>query len=102
MFAALQLCRAFVIGERIRNPDCASRGYQSRPREADQDINGALNAIGERINAGKGYDFARRIGSRVASFTRVSRLSDDTRLFIKGIEKDKQVRGYVYHLCSPA
>ena len=53
MFAALQLCRAFVLDEQEQQPGLRVRlGINLGPVKLIKDINGALNAIGDGINAG--------------------------------------------------
>ena len=109
MFAALQLCAAFVIDERDQKPGLRVRvGINLGPVKLIKDINGALNAIGDGINAGQrimSFAAANRILVSQSFYEVVSRLSDDyKKLFqLKGIEKDKHVREHtVYHLVQPS
>src|SRR5580658_8977190 len=108
MFAALQLCRSFVIDEQEQKPGLLVRmGINLGPVKLIKDINGALNAIGDGINAGQrimSFAAANQILVSQSFFEVVSRLSDDFKpLFhLKGVEKDKHVREHtVYHLVQP-
>src|SRR5580658_6743818 len=54
MFAALQLCRSFSVDEKEQKPGLLVRmGINLGPVKLIKDINGALNAIGDGINAGQ-------------------------------------------------
>jgi class 3 adenylate cyclase len=54
MFAALQLCRSFTLDERDQPPGLRVRmGINLGPVKLVKDINGALNALGDGINAGQ-------------------------------------------------
>ncbi len=108
MFAALQLCRSFVVDEQDQKPGLLVRiGINLGPVRLVKDINGALNAIGDGINAGQrimSFGSANQILVSQSFFEVVSRLSDDyKKLFeLKGVEKDKHVREHtVYHLVQP-
>jgi class 3 adenylate cyclase/Flp pilus assembly protein TadD len=108
MFAALQLCRAFVVDEREQHPGLRVRlGVNLGPVKLVKDINGALNAIGDGINAGQrimSFAAANQILVSQSFFEVVSRLSDDYKpLFhLKGVQTDKHVREHtVYTLVSP-
>lgn len=108
MFAALQLCHSFVVDEQQLKPGLRVRiGINLGPVRLLKDINGALNAIGDGINAAQrimSFATANRILVSQSYFEVVSRLSDDYKnLFeLKGIEKDKHVREHtVYHLLQP-
>jgi len=108
MFAALQLCRSFVLDEREQQPGLRVRlGINLGPVKLVKDINGALNAIGDGINAGQrimSFASENQILVSQSFFEVVSRLSDDYKqLFeLKGVEKDKHVREHtVYHLSPP-
>jgi formylglycine-generating enzyme required for sulfatase activity/class 3 adenylate cyclase len=108
MFAALQVCAAFVTDEREQKPGLRVRiGVNLGPVKLIRDINGALNAIGDGINAGQrimSFAAVNQILVSQSFFEVVSRLSDDyKKLFeLKGIEKDKHVREHtVYHLAPP-
>jgi class 3 adenylate cyclase/Tfp pilus assembly protein PilF len=108
MFAALQLCRSFIVDEREQQPGLRVRlGINLGPVKLVKDINGALNALGDGINAGQrimSFAAANQILVSQSFFEVVSRLSDDYKsLFrLKGIEADKHVREYtVYHLFPP-
>jgi len=108
MFAALQLCRSFALDAREQQPGLRVRlGINLGPVKLVKDINGALNAIGDGINAGQRImSFAQENQILVSQsfFEVVSRLSDDYKqLFeLKGVEKDKHVREHtVYHLTPP-
>jgi tetratricopeptide (TPR) repeat protein/class 3 adenylate cyclase len=108
MFAALQLCRLFVVDEREQQPGLRVRlGINLGPVKLVKDINGALNAIGDGINAGQrimSFASVNQILVSQSFFEVVSRLSDDYKpLFqLKGVETDKHVREHtVYHLVPP-
>jgi hypothetical protein len=108
MFAGLQLCGAFVVDEREQKPGLRVRlGINLGPVKLIKDVNGALNAIGDGINAGQrimSFAAANQILVSQSFFEVVSRLSDDyKKLFeLKGVEKDKHVREHtVYHLVPP-
>ena len=108
MFAALQVCGAFVVDEREHQPGLRVRvGINLGPVKLIRDINGALNAIGDGINAGQrimSFAAVNQILVSQSFFEVVSRLSDDyKKLFaLKGVEKDKHVREHtVYHLSPP-
>jgi formylglycine-generating enzyme required for sulfatase activity/class 3 adenylate cyclase len=108
MFAALQVCGAFVVDEREQRQGLRVRiGINLGPVKLIRDINGALNAIGDGINAGQrimSFAAVNQILVSQSYFEVVSRLSDDyKKLFaLKGIEKDKHVREHtVYHLAPP-
>src|SRR5580704_3983267 len=108
MFAALHLCRSFAVDEREQQPGLRVRlGINLGPVKLIRDINGALNAIGDGINAGQrimSFASPNQILVSQSFFEVVSRLSDDyKKLFqLKGIEKDKHVREHtVYHLVQP-
>ncbi len=108
MFAALELCASFVVDERDQKPGLRVRvGINLGPVKLIKDINGALNAIGDGINAGQrimSFAAANQILVSQSFFEVVSRLSDDyKKLFeLKGVEKDKHVREHtVYHLVQP-
>jgi len=109
MFAALQLCNSFVQDERQNQPGlCVRLGINLGPVKLVKDINGALNAIGDGINAGQrimSFASENKILVSQSFFEVVSRLSDDYKLMfhLKGIEKDKHIREHtVYHLAPPA
>jgi tetratricopeptide (TPR) repeat protein/class 3 adenylate cyclase len=108
MFAALQLCNSFVQDERQNQPGlCVRLGINLGPVKLVKDINGALNAIGDGINAGQrimSFAADNKILVSQSFFEVVSRLSDDyKRMFqLKGVEKDKHIREHtVYHLLPP-
>src|SRR5258706_9823068 len=108
MFAALQLCRSFVLDEQEQQPGLRVRlGINLGPVKLIKDINGNLNAIGDGINAGQrimSFASENKILVSQSFFEVVSRLSDDYKcLFrLKGVEKDKHVREHtVYHLVPP-
>src|SRR5580704_12564701 len=108
MFAALQLCRAFVVDEQEQRPGLRVRlGINLGPVKLVKDINGALNAIGDGINAGQRImSFApeNQILVSLSFFEVVSRLSDDYKQMfqLKGVETDKHVREHtVYYLTPP-
>jgi formylglycine-generating enzyme required for sulfatase activity/class 3 adenylate cyclase len=108
MFAALQVCGAFVADEREHQPGLRVRvGINLGPVKLIRDINGALNAIGDGINAGQrimSFAAVNQILVSQSFFEVVSRLSDDyKKLFaLKGVETDKHVREHtVYHLAPP-
>src|ERR1700689_1561089 len=108
MFAALELCRSFARDEREQRPGLRVRlGINLGPIKLIKDINGALNAIGDGINAGQrimSFAAENQILVSQSFFEVVSRLSDDYKpLFqLKGVETDKHVREHtVYHLVQP-
>ncbi len=108
MFTALELCRSFALDEREQPPGLRVRlGINLGPVKLVRDINGALNAIGDGINAGQRImSFAAENTILVSQsfFEVVSRLSDDYKpMFqLKGVETDKHVREHtVYHLTQP-
>src|SRR5579862_3363056 len=108
MFAALQLCRSFTLDEREQQPGLRVRiGINLGPVKLIKDINGALNAIGDGINAGQrimSFASENQILVSQSFFEVASRLSDDYKLLfkLKGVEKDKHVREHtVYHLVPP-
>lgn len=108
MFAALQLCRSFILDEREQQPGLRVRiGINLGPVKLLKDINGALNAIGDGLNAGQrvmSFASENQILASQSFFEVVSRLSDDYKpLFhLKGIEKDKHIREHtVYFLVPP-
>jgi Tfp pilus assembly protein PilF len=82
-------------------------GINLGPVKLLKDINGALNAIGDGINAGQrvmSFAPANQILVSQSFFEVVSRLSDDYKpLFhLKGIERDKHIREHtVYFLVPP-
>jgi len=108
MFTALKLWRSFVedcqkesFGLRVR------LGVNLGPVKLVKDINGALNAIGDGMNAGQrimSFASENQILVSQSYYEVVSRLSDDYKaLFrLKGIETDKHIREHtVYHLLPP-
>src|SRR5580700_8428004 len=108
MFAALQLCHCFVSDQREWTPGLGVRiGINLGPVKLVKDINGALNAIGDGLNAGQrimSFAGENQILVSQSFFEVVSRLSDDYKaLFrLKGIETDKHVREHtVYYLAPP-
>lgn len=108
MFAALQLCRSFCADERDQVPGLRVRiGINLGPVKLIKDINGALNAIGDGINAGQrimSFAAANQILVSQSFYEVVSRLSDDYKLMfqLKGVETDKHIREHtVYHLTPP-
>jgi Tfp pilus assembly protein PilF/class 3 adenylate cyclase len=108
MFAALQLCGCFEADEREQAPGLRVRlGINLGPVKLIKDINGALNAIGDGMNAGQrimSFAAENQILVSQSFFEVVSRLSDDYKLLfqLKGVETDKHVREYtVYHLIAP-
>jgi formylglycine-generating enzyme required for sulfatase activity/class 3 adenylate cyclase len=108
MFAALQVCGCFVADEREHQPGLRVRvGINLGPVKLIRDINGALNAIGDGINAGQrvmSFAGVNQILVSQSFFEVVSRLSDDyKKLFaLRGVEKDKHVREHtVYNLSPP-
>jgi class 3 adenylate cyclase/Tfp pilus assembly protein PilF len=108
MFAALQLCRSFVVDEREQKPGLRARiGINLGPVKLVKDINGALNALGDGMNAGQrimSFASVNQILVSQSFFEVVSRLSDDYKqLFqLKGVEKDKHIREHtVYYLVPP-
>ena len=72
-----------------------------------KDFNGALNAIGDGINAGQrimSFASENQILVSQSFYEVVSRMSDDYKLMfqLKGVETDKHVREHtVYHLTPP-
>ncbi len=108
MFAALQLVRSFSLDEREQQPGLRVRlGINLGPVKLVRDINGALNAIGDGINAGQrimSFASENQILVSQSFYEVVSRLSDDYKLLfqVKGVERDKHVREHtVYHLVPP-
>ena len=108
MFAALQLCSAFVLDERSQQPGLRVRlGINLGPVKLVRDLNGALNALGDGINAGQrvmSFASENQILVSQSFFEVVSRLSDDYKQMfeLKGVETDKSVRMHtVYHLVPP-
>jgi tetratricopeptide (TPR) repeat protein/class 3 adenylate cyclase len=108
MFAALELCRSFVLDEREQKPGLRVRiGINLGPVKLVKDINGALNAIGDGINAGQrimSFASENQILVSQSYFEVVSRVSDDYKQMfqLKGVETDKHVREHtVYHLTPP-
>jgi Tfp pilus assembly protein PilF/class 3 adenylate cyclase len=108
MFTALKLWRSFVedcqqesFGLRVR------LGVNLGPVKLVKDINGALNAIGDGMNAGQrimSFASENQILVSQSYYEVVSRLSDDYKaLFrLKGVETDKHIREHtVYHLLPP-
>ncbi len=108
MFTALKLWRSFVednqresLGLRVR------LGVNLGPVKLVKDINGALNAIGDGMNAGQrimSFASENQILVSQSYYEVVSRLSDDYKaLFrLKGVETDKHIREHtVYHLLPP-
>jgi tetratricopeptide (TPR) repeat protein/class 3 adenylate cyclase len=107
MFTGLELCRSFSLDEREQSPGLRVRlGINLGPVKLVRDINGALNAIGDGINAGQRImSFASENTILVSQsfFEVVSRLSDDYKpMFqLKGVETDKHIREHtVYHLTA--
>lgn len=108
MFAALELWHSLLLDEREQQPPLRVRiGINLGPVRLVKDINGALNAIGDGINAGQrimSFAAENQILVSQSFYDVVSRLSDDYKaLFsLKGIETDKHVREHtVYHLAPP-
>src|SRR5580704_15281453 len=108
MFAALHLCRSFVVDEQEQKPGLRVRlGINLGPVKLIKDINGPLNAIGDGINAGQrimSFASENQILVSQSFFEVVSRVSDDYKLLfqLKGVERDKHVREHtVYHLTPP-
>jgi class 3 adenylate cyclase/Flp pilus assembly protein TadD len=108
MFAALKLCRSFTVDEGEQQPGLRVRlGINLGPVKLVKDFNGALNAIGDGINAGQrimSFAAENQILASQSYFEVVSRLSDDYKLLfrLKGIETDKHVREHtVYYLMPP-
>jgi len=107
MFAALQLCRSFTLDEKEQQPGLRVRlGINLGPVRLIRDINGALNAIGDGLNAGQRImSFApeNQILVSQSFYEVVGCLSDDyKRMFqLKGVETDKHVREHtVYYLSA--
>jgi|SRR5579872_73734 len=108
MFAALELCRSFVLDEREQQPGLRVRiGINLGPVKLVKDINGALNAIGDGINAGQrimSFASENQILVSQSYFEVVSRVSDDYKQMfqLKGVQTDKHIREHtVYHLTPP-
>src|ERR1700733_1819326 len=108
MFAALELWHSLLHDEREQPTPLRVRiGINLGPVKLVKDINGALNALGDGMNAGQrvmSFASANQILVSQSFFEVVSRLSDDyKKLFqLKGVEKDKHVREHtVYHLVQP-
>jgi class 3 adenylate cyclase/Tfp pilus assembly protein PilF len=107
MFAALRISRSFTLDEREQQPGLRVRlGINLGPVKLIRDINGALNAIGDGINAGQRImSFApeNQILVSQSFFEVVSRLSDDYKpLFqLRGVETDKHVREHTVYYLSP-
>jgi len=108
MFKSLELCRSFAVDEREQQPGLRVRlGINLGPVKLVKDINGALNAIGDGINAGQrimSFAQANQILVSQSFYEVVSCLDDDYKLLfqLKGVETDKHVREHtVYHLASP-
>src|SRR5580704_9029297 len=108
MFAALELSRAFAVDQHEQQPGlCVRLGINLGPVKLVRDLNGALNAIGDGINAGQrimSFASDNRILVSQSFFEVVSRLSDDYKgMFrLKGVETDKHVREHtVYSLLPP-
>jgi len=108
MFAALQLCRSFILDEQKQRQGLRVRlGINLGPVKLIKDINGSINAIGDGINAGQrimSFAAENQILVSQSFFEVASRLSDDYKLLfkLKGVEKDKHVREHtVYHLVPP-
>jgi class 3 adenylate cyclase/Tfp pilus assembly protein PilF len=108
MFAALQLCSSFILDERDQKPGLRVRlGINLGPVKLVRDLNGALNALGDGINAGQrvmSFASENQILVSQSFFEVVSRLSDDYKQMfeLKGVETDKSVRMHtVYHLIPP-
>src|SRR5580698_3328546 len=108
MFAALQLCRSFILDEQKQRLGLRVRlGINLGPVKLIKDINGSINAIGDGINAGQrimSFAAENQILVSQSFFEVASRLSDDYKLLfkLKGVETDKHVREHtVYHLVPP-
>lgn len=108
MFAALELWHSLLHDEREQQSPLRVRiGINLGPVKLVKDINGALNALGDGMNAGQrimSFAAENQILVSQSFFEVVSRLSDDYRdLFkLKGVETDKHVREHtVYKLLPP-
>jgi class 3 adenylate cyclase/Tfp pilus assembly protein PilF len=108
MFAALELWHSLLHDEREQQTPLRVRiGINLGPVKLVKDINGALNALGDGMNAGQrimSFAAENQILVSQSFFEVVSRLSDDYRdLFrLKGVETDKHVREHtVYKLLPP-
>lgn len=108
MFAALELWHSLLLDEREQQSPLRVRiGINLGPVKLVKDINGALNAIGDGMNAGQrimSFAAENQILVSQSFFEVVSRLSDDYKdLFkLKGVETDKHVREHtVYKLLPP-
>ena len=108
MFTGLQLCRSFSLDAREQQPGLRVRlGINLGPVKLVKDINGALNALGDGMNAGQrimSFASENQILVSQSYFEVVSRLSDDYKQMfqLKGVETDKHVREHtVYHLTPP-
>src|SRR5580692_10083258 len=108
MFTALELWHSLLLDERTQQPPFRVRiGINLGPVKLVKDINGALNAIGDGMNAGQrimSFAAENQILVSQSFFEVVSRLSDDYKdLFkLKGVETDKHVREHtVYKLLPP-
>jgi class 3 adenylate cyclase len=108
MFAALELWHSLLHDEREQPTPLRVRiGINLGPVKLVKDINGALNAIGDGMNAGQrimSFAAENQILVSQSFFEVVSRLSDDYKdLFkLKGVETDKHVREHtVYKLLPP-
>jgi class 3 adenylate cyclase len=108
MFAAFHLWRCFVSDERDHQPGLRVRtGVNLGPVRLLKDINGALNALGDGINAGQrimSFAVENQILVSQSYFEVVSRLSDDYKVLfkLKGVETDKHIREHtVYNLLPP-
>ncbi len=108
MFAALELWHSLLLDEREQQVPLRVRiGINLGPVKLVKDINGALNALGDGMNAGQrimSFAAENQILVSQSFFEVVSRLSDDYKdLFkLKGVETDKHVREHtVYKLLPP-
>jgi class 3 adenylate cyclase/Tfp pilus assembly protein PilF len=108
MFAALELWHSLLHDEREQQIPLRVRiGINLGPVKLVKDINGALNALGDGMNAGQrimSFAAENQILVSQSFFEVVSRLSDDYKdLFkLKGVETDKHVREHtVYKLLPP-
>jgi Flp pilus assembly protein TadD/class 3 adenylate cyclase len=108
MFTALKLWRSFVEDSQNESHGLRVRlGVNLGPVKLVKDINGALNAIGDGMNAGQrimSFASENQILVSQSYYEVVSRLSDDYKaLFrLKGVETDKHIREHtVYHLLPP-